>query len=213
MLSFRLRRHSFYKTLMWFIVLLVGVFFLGFLLFVRSVSLPSFQAKPVAEYTVGQYDAIVVVTGATGRLEEGLNLLNAGIAPKLFVSGVGWSMDVRQLLRLAKSTPKRLESSVFLGYKAQSTAQNARETQQWVQKHGIKTMLLVTSNYHMMRTALEFNHAMPIITIDQHAITSPRVHVDQWYKYPATGLLVAREYGKFLIIWVEKLLLNMVKGD
>lgn len=199
-MSSRIKRRNFYKSLSLSAGVGVLILFLGFLGFVRAIG----NTTPPTHYPTGQFDAVVVVTGATGRLQEGLRLLNADTAPKLFVSGVGLGMDIRRLLKLAKKNPEWLESRIFLGYQARSTAQNAVESQAWIAQHGVKTVLLVTNNYHIMRTHLEFADRMPDVLITRHAISSPRVHVDEWYKYPKTGLLLAEEYIKFLIVWAEK---------
>ena len=47
-------------------------------------------------------EAIVVLTGGSGRLDEGLKLLAEGHADQLFVSGVYQGLDVQALLGLSK---------------------------------------------------------------------------------------------------------------
>jgi hypothetical protein len=47
-------------------------------------------------------DAAVVLTGGSGRLDAGLDLLVRGRAGKLFVSGVYRGLDVQRLLQLAR---------------------------------------------------------------------------------------------------------------
>ena len=203
LLSSSLRRKQFYKTLIWTVALPLILWCVGFVLFVRYIIAPDFLAGDMSQYKNKNYDAIVVVTGGKGRLSTGLNLLDSGIAPKMFISGVGQGMDIRRLLKIAKDQPHRLECCVFLGYDATSTVENALETQAWVEKNNIAKILLVTSSYHMSRTVLEFNHAMPDLQLDTYAITSDRVRVEQWYFYPATAVLLAKEYTKFLIVKVE----------
>ena len=210
LLSSSLRRRQFYRTIILTIVLPLTLWCVGFVLFVRFIISPDFLAGDISNYQNKDYDAIVVVTGGKGRLSTGLELLDNKIAPKMFISGVGQGMDIRRLLKIAKDQPHRLECCVFLGYDATSTVENAIETAAWVTKNTIDKILLVTSSYHMSRTVLEFNHAMPTVQVDTYAITSDRVRVEQWYFYPATAMLLAKEYTKFLIVKVEKGFFNII---
>src|SRR5210317_1855869 len=50
-------------------------------------------------------DVIVVLTGGTGRLEAGFQLLSEKRADRLFVSGVARGVDVAALLRIARRSP------------------------------------------------------------------------------------------------------------
>ena len=47
-------------------------------------------------------DGIVVLTGGSRRLGEGLELLSRGLAEKLFVSGVYQGVDIRKLLSMCE---------------------------------------------------------------------------------------------------------------
>ena len=42
-----------------------------------------------------------------------------------------------------------------------NTNGNAIEAKQWIEQNGIKTITLVTANYHMPRSLLEFKKALP----------------------------------------------------
>src|SRR5690606_7839685 len=79
---------------------------------------------------IGPTEALVVLTGGRERLATGLELLAAGAAPRLFVSGVHPDVTVADLLALHGGEPG-LSSRIDLGYEAQSTLGNARETAAW----------------------------------------------------------------------------------
>ena len=53
-------------------------------------------------------EAIVVLTGGSERLEEGLNLLSERKAKKLFISGVYRGVEVSRLLALFQGNPNEL---------------------------------------------------------------------------------------------------------
>jgi uncharacterized SAM-binding protein YcdF (DUF218 family) len=148
-------------------------------------------------------DAIVVLTGGSLRLDAGLALLAAKKAPKLFVSGVYDGVSVQQLLRLSRNTPDALDCCVTLGYAATDTHGNAAETAVWVRAQGHKSLLLVTANYHMPRSLLEFQRALPALNIAIHPVSPPHVPLNQWWLNPGTGLLLFGEYNKYLLAHIR----------
>ena len=110
-------------------------------------------------------DAVVVLTGGSGRLEAGLDQLGQNRAKKLFVSGVYRGVEVAKLLDLSTQAPERVECCIVLGYSADNTTGNARETAEWMSREGYRSLRLVTAAYHMPRSLLEFRRAMPTVEI------------------------------------------------
>jgi len=150
-------------------------------------------------------DAIVVLTGGSRRLEEGLHLLFKKRAKKLFVSGVYRGVDVRRLLVHSRVNPEELVCCIKLGYTAESTQGNAAETSTWLKSEGYKSIRLVTANYHMPRSIKEFYHKMPDIVIIPHAVFPKRFKRYDWWRWPGTASLILTEYFKFLISSVHLL--------
>ena len=144
-------------------------------------------------------DTIVVLTGGSLRLQTGLTLLKEGRADKLFVSGVHRGVDVRQLLRLARTSPSEAECCIQLGHAADDTAGNASETQQWMAAQNFQTLRLVTAAYHMPRSLVEFSHAMPDAQIVIHPVFPPQVKLQEWWRWPGTAFLILGEYSKYSI--------------
>lgn len=186
---------------------------LGWLLLVTAVALSIAWAFGLARFVENlprtvttaseQADAVVVLTGGSRRLDEGVALLEAGAAPVLFVSGVDERVDGRGIRSLLDDGDTRLpdrliECCLVLGYGATDTIGNARETQIWMQVGNRRSLLLVTSNYHLPRAMLEFGHAMPEIRIIPHPVVPQDVRLDAWYRYPGTLALLANEYSKYL---------------
>jgi uncharacterized SAM-binding protein YcdF (DUF218 family) len=163
----------------------------GFLAFVSAI--PESVDDPNAKT-----DAIVVLTGGTGRLEEGITLLSEKRAQKLFVSGVYEGVDVRQLLEISRKAPEELTCCIALGYAADSTLGNATETAEWLADERFKSIRLVTANYHMPRSLAEFRHVMPGVRIVPHAVFPPQFKRDEWWQWPGTAQLILIEYLKYL---------------
>ncbi|MEI6986236.1 MAG: YdcF family protein [Rhodospirillaceae bacterium] len=144
-------------------------------------------------------DAIIVLTGGRGRLETGLELLAAGRAAKLFISGVYHSVDVRELLRVSRQKPVETECCIVLGYAADNTAGNATETATWMRAEHFTSLRLVTGNYHMRRSLLEFRKALPEADIVPHPVAPPNVRISDWWLWRRTTGLIVIEYNKYLM--------------
>lgn len=174
---------------------------LGFLWF--AVELPE-QLNDESTPT----DAIVVLTGGSERLGTGLGLLRRKMGRKLFVSGVYRGIDVAELLRLTRQKPDEVECCIVLGHVADNTLGNAIETAAWMRAEGFHSLRLVTANYHMRRSLLEFHYAMPDATIVAHPVFPHKVKQD-WWMWPGTAHLIATEYTKYLAAqlrhWAETL--------
>ncbi len=150
-------------------------------------------------------DAIVVLTGGSLRLTTGLSLLAADRAEKLFVSGVYRGVDVEELLRISRQAPAAVECCVVLGYSAGDTRGNALETAEWMRQEGYRSLRLVTANYHMPRSLLEFRRAMPDAIILSHPVAPTNVHLDDWWRWPGTASLIITEYNKYLVAVIRGL--------
>ncbi|MFA7457624.1 MAG: YdcF family protein, partial [Micavibrio sp.] len=115
-------------------------------------------------------DAIIVLTGGDKRVNTGLDLLEAGLADKLFISGVHSSVTARELIGLWDGEKEKLLPAITLGYVADNTAGNAVESHQWIAENNIHSIRLVTANYHMARSYLMFRQAMPELAIYKHPV-------------------------------------------
>ena len=146
-------------------------------------------------------DAIVVLTGGRLRLEAGLDLLGAGRAEKLFVSGVNPRVDRVELMRVAGHADEGDLSRIVIGHDADNTLGNARETAGWMRQQGYSSLRLVTSWYHMPRSLLEFERAMPeIVLIAQPVFAAHAEGGEYWLDI---ALLTVGEYNKYLATLVR----------
>lgn len=164
----------------------------GFVWFVQSIPRET-PGNPV------RTDAVVVLTGGSGRLPAGIELLANGYAKKLFVSGVFGGVDVAALLRLSQQEPGNLECCINLGYEAGNTHGNAEETALWMLQQGYNSLRLVTANYHMRRSLLEFRRKMPWAIVRPHPIKPDQVEFESWWRSPSTARLLVSEYTKYVI--------------
>lgn len=181
-----------------FLAGVVGILWLGGLVWFAA-TIPRETPPPGDEAATRPTDAIVVLTGGSHRLSTGLALLAAGLGHKLFVSGVYDGVDVQELLRVSRQAPGELECCIVLGYAADSTVGNAFETADWMRAQGYRSLRLVTANYHMRRSLLEFRLAMPEAEVVPHPVVPQNVRLDDWWLWPGTAHLLVNEYNKFLV--------------
>jgi uncharacterized SAM-binding protein YcdF (DUF218 family) len=147
----------------------------------------------------GNTDAIVVLTGGSERVAEGIALLASRRARLLFVTGVPEGVTGETLLSSVGTNERELLPRIVLGHAAQDTAGNAAETAQWAQREGITSVRLVTANYHMPRSLLEFRRAMPNIPIVPNPVFPDSFKGREWWRWPGTLGLMVREYDKYLM--------------
>ena len=170
---------------------LAAAFGVGFLVF--AMTLPSAVSDPRT-----LTDAIVVLTGGSDRVETGFELLERGLARRLFISGVAREVQFSALLAAADRPEGHNGCCVVLGRDASDTLGNARETASWVRREHLRSLRLVTAQYHMPRSLLVFRRAMPEVTIIPHPVFPDRVRSDDWWLWPGTTRLLAQEYLKYL---------------
>src|SRR5690606_15541297 len=109
---------------------------------------------------------------------------------RLLISGVGKDTKELELLdNLAlgwRDLIKADLSRISLGYSATDTVGNASESMEWIRKNDVKSVRLVTSNYHMARTHLEFRKVMPDVEIIEHPVMPKNFNKKDWQESKAT---------------------------
>ncbi|PPR78233.1 MAG: hypothetical protein CFH01_01106 [Alphaproteobacteria bacterium MarineAlpha2_Bin1] len=163
----------------------------GFLYFIHSYN----QENLLVDNPVG---GIVVFTGSAGRINEGINLLESNISNLMLVTGVNESSLINTQNWIRSKTSK-YECCIELETNAQNTADNARETINWINKHSLSSVRLVTSSYHILRSELELKKIAPKDLI----IVKHPVHVSNgktsFLELVSYFMLLSIEYSKFII--------------
>jgi uncharacterized SAM-binding protein YcdF (DUF218 family) len=155
-------------------------------------------------------DAIIVLTGGQGRVEHGLDMLAANAAPVLFISGVGPHVTRLQMLNQHASLPTReailaRQPEILFDYVAETTKTNAQQAAEFVHQRGIRSIRLVTANYHMPRSRLEFTAAMPGVEIVSDPVFPEGFRRDEWWRHDNTRRLVFSEFYKYFAALIRGL--------
>jgi len=173
------------------VILIFLAFFVGFYQFTRLIP----QQQPV---NIAKADAIVVLTGGKSRLIGAVKLLNAGKGGRLLISGVHETTSSEALARLVPAQSNLFKCCVDLDKAARNTIGNAAETARWVAKNRFKSLIVVTSNYHIPRSLVEFQNALPQINLIAYPVVVNSIPVSQWWTNRGTALLLMFEYVKYL---------------
>lgn len=150
-------------------------------------------------------DAIVVLTGGMGRIEQGVELLKQDRAKMLLVSGVDKDVKPEELVAeygIDIHHPVLSDgiSRMVLDYGPRDTVGNARETAKWMRENDLHSLRLVTSSYHMPRSMLEFRHAMPDVVILPSPVFPEWNALDHVVLVPRGSLrLILLEYHKYVL--------------
>lgn len=167
----------------------------GFYIFVRNLEAYRQAGDPP------RAQGIVALTGGSQRVADAIELLSRGFADRLLISGVNEHTTRSQIARLNPGQRDWLDCCVDLDHRARNTIGNAIETRRWVVERGFDAIIVVTSNYHMPRTMLELDNAMPEVAKYPHAVSPTDMDVSLWWRDAATFRLVGQEYLKFLMVW------------
>lgn len=131
---------------------LLLVWLIGFVLFVGLLPRPTDDR---------QTDGIIVLTGGARRIERGLDLMAAGKAKRMLISGVDPAVRPVELAARYRVPLARFTCCIDLGTEAVDTRSNGDEAAAWVRKGQYRSVRLVTTDWHMRRADFELRQSMP----------------------------------------------------
>ena len=135
------------------IALTALIYALGFALFSVTLGQP-------APADSRETQAIVVITGGSGRIEQAIERLESGKAEQLLIAGTDPAVTQADLAERLGGKERLLECCVTLGSESVDTRSNAEEARAWLEAEGYDEVRLVTSDWHMRRAAFEFRRAL-----------------------------------------------------
>jgi uncharacterized SAM-binding protein YcdF (DUF218 family) len=189
--GFRLR----YRMVTWVcMVPVVALFVLigGFLWFVLHIA----NQEPPLERPA---DGIVALTGGPSRINDAVELLASGRGRRLLITGVARSTNTAELIRLAPESGRLFSCCIDLDYSAVNTVGNAAETRRWARERGFRSLVVVTSRYHMPRAMLEIAHRLPDVTLIPFPVVSTQARAEPWWSSAGTAKVLVFEYLKLIV--------------
>ncbi len=143
-------------------------------------------------------DAIVVLTGGKGRVEEGVRLFRASRAKYLFFVGVDPSVRKSDLYRPKPGDPSA--DNVILEKSSRNTLENSIFGRDILMSSGVHSVLLITSRYHLKRSSLLFRNSLPTdITIIPYPVDTVNLK-ESWWNHGGSFQLLFREFYKYCLL-------------
>lgn len=167
----------------------------GFIMFLAAI-----QDRP--PQPVQTADGIVVLTGAAERIVDATNLLIEKRGKRLLITGVHPATTLVEIGRTVPATQDALECCVELGRSALNTRGNAIETAEWAHKLGFRSLIVVTSAWHMPRALVELKRAMPDIELVPYPVVTRQMQGATWWTGVGTGRLLFIEYVKYVAAYL-----------
>ncbi|MBS9475999.1 YdcF family protein [Ancylobacter radicis] len=167
----------------------------GFAIFLFSLERGPSATLPTA-------DGIVVLTGGADRITDATILLTERRGKRLLITGVHPDTTLTEISRTVPATREALECCVELGRSALNTRGNAIETAVWARANDFRSLIVVTSAWHMPRALVELRRAMPDIALLPYPVVARGPREANWWGALATIRLFFVEYLKFLAAYV-----------
>jgi uncharacterized SAM-binding protein YcdF (DUF218 family) len=177
------------------------------------------QVPVSGDLSVDDAETVIILTGGSMRVQEGMAVFAAKQSKKVLISGIGTGVTMQDILSMAEGDVAFFAAEddfvdshqhddvvhdeqenmvqMVLGSMATSTFTNAYESKIFMDLNHFTSATIVTSNYHVPRTKMIFRHVMPKYKFDYHPVYS-------WGLLNADGLdykafrVIMREYNKYL---------------
>jgi uncharacterized SAM-binding protein YcdF (DUF218 family) len=186
----RARRFRPFRRLLQLLVVIGILWTIGFLVFLGVV----WTSEPPAP--VPHADGIVVLTGGDNRVGTALALLAAGDAPALLISGAGRGTYLGDFTADDAAAATQYAGAITLGHEANTTRGNAVETAAWAQLRHMRSLLIVTADYHLPRALFVIGQRLPGVRLTGIPVRPPAM--DHPFS-KSTMHLLAAEYTKYLL--------------
>ncbi|EAU43376.1 hypothetical protein FP2506_11041 [Fulvimarina pelagi HTCC2506] len=143
-------------------------------------------------------DAIVVLTGGANRIERAISLLKNGYGKRLLISGVNENTSARAIARATNTDLDLFECCVDIDVAALDTVGNAMEAVRWAAENGFDELILVTSDYHMQRSLIEFDRVGDLDRITPVAVRLDELWQDDTIPTRRGLEVLVMEYAKLM---------------
>jgi len=185
------------NLILFFLISLFFIFITGLISFIFIINTNYSFNNLIKENS----DYVVVATGGSNRLKKGLDLMRGNSSGRLLLTGIGKGITKENIENaiFAKQWQKEiLNCCVDYDHFAEDTKGNAIETKIWTKKLNIKSIYLVSANYHMPRLMLEMEAVNPNLNIIPITVKADSSPIKNFWKVKNFRLIL-NEYFKFLI--------------
>ncbi len=143
------------------IVLSVGVMAFLFAVFFY-LEVQNILSNGITEWTEDiEGDCAVVLTGSSGRVRAGVDLLVRGHVKRLILSGVHPTSTLREIIPELPFYGDLSSDKIYLERHSSTTYGNVKQSLALVQRLGCEDVIIVTSHLHMYRATKIFKKVFP----------------------------------------------------
>ncbi|RAI38447.1 YdcF family protein [Rhodoplanes roseus] len=143
-------------------------------------------------------DGIVALTGGASRVVDAVELLASGRGRRLLITGVHRTTNSSEIARGVPEFERLFDCCIDLGHEARNTIGNALETRRWTLGRGFRSLVVVTSSYHMPRAMAELGHRLPGVELIPYPVVT-QARAEPWWSSGANARLLMTEYVKYIV--------------
>jgi uncharacterized SAM-binding protein YcdF (DUF218 family) len=185
------------KRIVW---LIIGLFIIALILFLAKGPIGSFL---IVQDQLKKVDVIVVLGGDNERVEEAARLYKKGFLRHIIMSGGSFDAQV-SMAEVMKEQAVRLDvpqENIIVEAEARHTFEHPVFVKPIMQARGFKSAIVVSSPYHMRRTAMLFDRTFKNSGIDliYYPVQDTWFNVDRWWTSAPSRRVVVMEYTKLVI--------------
>src|SRR6516162_9485233 len=145
----------------------------------------------------GNADGIVALAGGASRISVAIELLASGRGRRLLISGVNRTTSTNAISRLNPEFEKWVRCCVDFDWSV-NTLGNAIEIRRWAEHRGFRSLIVVTSNYHMPRALAEIAHQLPDVALVPFPVVTDRQRAEPWWTDGVGARRMVTEYVKYI---------------
>jgi len=151
--------------------------------------------------SISKADVAIVLSGGAGdRVKKGVKLLEENKVRRLLMTGgPRFNTSDAELMKNYAISLGVPEDKISVEERSRSTYENAVNTKPIIKKWGVKSVIIVTSDYHTRRSDLTFNHVfgdeIAIQTVGGNQLIAP----SRWTRDHEMSEKVLQEWGKIVI--------------
>jgi uncharacterized SAM-binding protein YcdF (DUF218 family) len=175
-----------FRLLLAVVLVLLVLFGIGFGRFLATL-------PPTTSDLEARADAIVALTGGGGRLAPAVTLLEKGSGKRLLITGVNPQTSKPSLKKLLHGGDA-FDCCADLGFAALDTRGNAQEAAIWAAARRYRSLIIVTADYHMPRSLVEFGAQMPGVELVPYPVADDNPKAVTW----ESARRLSGEYVKYL---------------
>lgn len=143
-------------------------------------------------------DAIVVLAGGKGRVDEGVRLYRERKSDLLFFIGVGPTVRRSDLYIQRPGDPS--PEGVILEKASRNTLENAVYGRDVIMSREVRSIVLITSRYHMKRASILLRNSLPKdVAIYPYPVDTSNLK-EAWWSHVGSFQLLFKEFYKYCLL-------------